>query len=64
MFADKRRVNRREFLRLGGAGLTGAGLLLGGVGCGGGEGTGENAIGWQATLLTRRKRRIRSVWTT
>lgn len=48
MFADKRRVNRREFLRLGGAGLAGAGLLLGGVGCGGGEGTGENAIGWQA----------------
>jgi multiple sugar transport system substrate-binding protein len=48
MFADKRRVSRREFLRLGGAGLAGAGLLLGGVGCGGGEGTGENALGWQA----------------
>ena len=48
MFADKRRVSRREFLRLGGAGLAGAGLLLGGVGCGGVEGTGENALGWQA----------------
>ena len=38
MFADKRRVSRQEFLRLGGAGLVGAGLLLGSVGCGGGEG--------------------------
>jgi multiple sugar transport system substrate-binding protein len=48
MFVDKRRMSRREFLRLGGAGLAGAGLLLGGAGCGGGEGSGENAIGWQA----------------
>ncbi len=48
MFADKWRVSRRGFSRLGGAGLAGAGLLLGGVGCGGGEGTGENAIRWQA----------------
>jgi len=45
MFVDKRRMSRREFLRLGGAGLAGAGLLLGGAGCGGGEGSGENAIG-------------------
>lgn len=48
MFVDKRRMSRREFLRLGGAGLAGAGLLLGSAGCGGGGGGGENAIGWQA----------------
>jgi hypothetical protein len=48
MLVNKRRMSRREFLRLGGAGLASAGLFLGSAGCGGGEGTGENAIGWQA----------------
>src|SRR5215204_2115959 len=46
MFMDKRRMSRREFLRLGGAGFAGA-VLLGSVGCGG-EGGSEEAIGWQA----------------
>jgi hypothetical protein len=46
MFMDKRRMSRREFLRLGGAGFAGA-VLLGSVGCGG-EGESEDAIGWQA----------------
>ena len=37
-------ISRRQFLRLGGAGLAGA-ALLGAVGCGGGdEGSGANTI--------------------
>jgi hypothetical protein len=48
MFVNKRRMSRREFLRLCGAGLASAGLFLGSAGCSGGEGSGENAIGWQA----------------
>jgi len=47
MSIAKRVVSRREFLRLGGAGVAGA-LLLGSVGCGGDNKSGENAIGWQA----------------
>ncbi len=47
MSIAKRVVSRREFLRLGGAGVAGA-LLLGSVGCGGDDTSGENAIGWQA----------------
>lgn len=42
MFTNKRRMSRREFLRLGSAG------------CGGGEGTGENTIGWQTTCYWKR----------
>jgi multiple sugar transport system substrate-binding protein len=47
MSIAKRAVSRREFLRLGGAGVAGA-LLLGSVGCGGDDESSENAIGWQA----------------
>jgi multiple sugar transport system substrate-binding protein len=47
MSIAKRVVSRREFLRLGGAGVAGA-LLLGSVGCGGDNKSGENAIRWQA----------------
>ena len=47
MSIAKRVVSRREFLRLGGAGVASA-LLLGSVGCGGDDTSGENAIGWQA----------------
>jgi multiple sugar transport system substrate-binding protein len=47
MVIGKRAVSRREFLKLGGAGLAGA-ALLGVAGCGGGGESGENAIGWQA----------------
>ncbi len=43
----KRVVSRREFLRLGGAGLAGT-VLLGSVGCGRGGGSDASAIGWQA----------------
>lgn len=46
MSIARRKISRREFLRLGGAGLGGAVLL---AGCAGGqESGGENAIGWQA----------------
>src|SRR5215212_9212741 len=47
MSIAKRVVSRREFLKLGGAGVAGT-LLLGSVGCGGDNNPGENAIGWQA----------------
>lgn len=47
MAIGRRVVSRREFLKLGGAGLAGA-ALLGVAGCGGGDEGGENAIGWQA----------------
>ena len=45
-------ISRKEFLRLGGAGLAGA-AMLGVAGCAGGQqqsdsGGGKNAIGWQA----------------
>ncbi len=40
----KRAFNRREFLRIGGAGLAGAALLGGVSGCGGGEGQGGGSI--------------------
>ncbi|MCA1728474.1 MAG: extracellular solute-binding protein [Actinobacteria bacterium] len=43
----RRHISRREFLRLGGAGLAGAALLMGEARCSG-SGSGENAIGWQA----------------
>jgi multiple sugar transport system substrate-binding protein len=37
------KISRRQFLRLGGAGMAGA-ALLGAAGCGGGEGSGSNTL--------------------
>jgi multiple sugar transport system substrate-binding protein len=43
----KKSVSRRDFLRLSGSGLAGT-ALLGIAGCGGGDESGQKAIGWQA----------------